>query len=83
MATSSTQNKVLGNLELLNDIKLDYESKKPLKEGIMLDSSFNTVSNVDKVAGSIEKVVVSRKVIERERFSKYIFPPLMALSEVC
>ena len=58
-----------GVIKGVNDIKLDNDAKKLLKEGIMLDSSLNTVS-------SLNRATLSSKVIEREHFSNYIFPPL-------
>ena len=53
----------------MEDIKLDNEAKRVLKEGIMLDSSLNTISTEDKI-------MISNKVTEREAFSNYVYPPL-------
>ena len=58
-----------GVIKSVADIKLDNESRKLLKEGIMLDSSLNVVSKQDKLA-------MPQKVIDRENFSNYVFPPL-------
>ena len=58
-----------GVIKTVSDIKLDNDAKKLLKEGIMLDSSLNSVVKCDKA-------ILSQKVIEREKFSNYIFPPL-------
>ena len=58
-----------GIIKTVENITLDNDAKKILKEGIIMDSSLNTVSKLDKF-------VVSKKVIEREEFSNYIYPPL-------
>ena len=58
-----------GIIKTVENIKLDNDAKKILKEGIIMDSSLNTVSKLDRS-------VVSKKVIEREEFSNYIYPPL-------
>ena len=57
-----------GIIKSLHNIKLDDESKKLFKEGVMLDSSLNFVLSL--------KVNTPEKVIERERFSNYVYPPL-------
>ena len=57
-----------GAIKSLTDIKLDDEAKKLFKEGVMLDSSLNTISDI--------KVTMPSKVLERENFSCYIYPPL-------
>ena len=59
-----------GVIKGVTDVKLDNESKRLLKEGIMMESSLNTIS-MDNV-----KLALSQKVIDRENFSQYIFPPL-------
>ena len=58
-----------GAIKSVKNIKLDNEAKKILKEGIMLDSTLNTVSTELKHS-------ISNKVIERETFSNYVYPPL-------
>ena len=55
-------------IKSLRDIKLDDEAKKQFKEGVMMDSSLNTVSSL--------KEIMPNKVVEREVFSNYIYPPL-------
>ena len=58
-----------GAIKSVENIKLDNEAKKILKEGIMLDSTLNTISTE-------MKLTISAKVIERETFSNYVYPPL-------
>ena len=54
-------------------IKLDNDSKKVFKEGVLLDSSLSHVVNhmLDD-----PKYSVLKKIIDREKFSDYIYPPL-------
>ena len=58
-----------GAIKSVKEIKLDNDSKKAFKEGVMMDSSLNAVSKVEKLS-------ISRKVVEREKFSKYLVSPL-------
>ena len=58
-----------GVIKGVNDIKLDNDAKRLLKEGIMMDSSLNLAVNEGKNG-------VPQKVVERENFSNYIYPPL-------
>ena len=62
-----------GVIKSVDDIKLDNESKKVFKEGVLLDSSLSHVVNhmVDD-----PKYSVAKKIIDREKFSGYIYPPL-------
>ena len=57
-----------GVIKSLNEIKLDDEAKKLFKEGIMLDSSLCMLTDI--------KATMPDKVVERERFSCYVYPPL-------
>ena len=59
----------MGVLKNVDDIKLDNDAKKLLREGIMLDSSLNSVS-------ADLKQSLSNKVVEREDYSGYVVPPL-------
>ena len=58
-----------GVIKSIEDIKLDNEQKKLAKEEIIMESSLNVVSKQDKL-------IISNKVVERETFSDYIYPPL-------
>ena len=52
-----------GVIKGVADIKLDNESKRLLKEGILMESSLNTVS-MDNA-----KLALSQKDIDREKYS--------------
>ena len=55
-------------IKSLQVIKLDDEAKKQFKEGVMMDSSLNTVSSL--------RGNMPNKVVDREVFPNYIYPPL-------
>ena len=61
-----------GVIRNVEDIKLDNESRKAFKEGVLLDSSLNYAANQTH---DDPRYLVT-KTIERDKFSNYIFPPL-------
>ena len=63
-----------GIIKNVEDIVLDNESKKQFKEGILLESSLNYASHSATVNDT--RKTFAQKVIEREEFSQYIYPPL-------
>ena len=69
-----------GAIKSVKEIKLDNEAKKIFKEGVMLDSSLNSVSSQDihstNVVTKQEKLLMSKNVVLRLEFSQYIISPL-------
>ena len=63
-----------GIIKNVEDIVLDNESKKQFKEGVLLESSLNFASYSATVNDT--RKTFAQKVIEREEFSQYIYPPL-------
>ena len=62
-----------GVIKHVDEIKLDNEARKQFKEGVLLDSSLNfTVHSIE----DDPRYVVPKKVLEREEFSNYVYPPL-------
>ena len=65
----------------IKDIKLDNDAKKMFKEGVLLDSTLNNIADDDLLSVNSaftkqEKLSISTKVIEREKFSNYLLSPL-------
>ena len=52
---------------------MDNNSKKAFKEGVLLDSSLSYVANQ---LPNDPKFSIAKKILERETFSSYVFPPL-------
>ena len=62
-----------GIIKHIEDIKMDNDARKAFKEGVLLDSSLNYAAHsID----SDPKYIVPKKVLEREKFSNYVYPPL-------
>ena len=61
---------MINNIE---DIKLNNESKKVFKEEVFLDSSLNHMVNF---VADDPRYLVPKKMLEREMFLDYVFPPL-------
>ena len=62
-----------GVIKSVDKIKLDNDSKKAFKEGVLLDSSLSYVTN--QIPDDPE-FSIAKKILERETFSGYVFPPL-------
>ena len=62
-----------GIVRKLSDIKLDHESKKKLKEGLVLEKQYEK-----EVKGFLVRASESdpTKIVECEKQSKYVYPPL-------
>ena len=62
-----------GIVRKLSDIKLDHESKKKLKEGLVLEKQYEK-----EVKGFLVRASESdpTKIVECEEASKYVYPPL-------
>ena len=63
-----------GIIKKVDDIKMDNEAKKSFKEGVMLESSLNLA--VHSVSTCDANHSYSQKVVDRENFSQYVYPPL-------
>ena len=63
-----------GTIKKVEDIVLDNEAKRSFKEGVMLDSSLNNL--VHSAAVNDSRQSFAQKVVEREEFSTYLYPPL-------
>ena len=61
----------LGAIKSVKNIKLDNQAKRVFKEGVILDSSINSAFNLSRE----DKLSLSKRVIEREMFSKYLLSP--------
>ena len=62
-----------GIIKNTDSIKMDNDSRKAFKEGVLLDSSLNHAANS---ANKENKYFVPKKIIERECYSNYVYPPL-------
>ena len=65
----------MGVIKSTAEIKLNNDAKKIFKEGIIYEDFENFIS-VNTNMSNFTKTTSSQKVIEREQFSGYIFPPL-------
>ena len=65
----------MGVIKSTSDIKLNNDAKKVFKEGIIYETIENFVSVNTNISHSI-KTADNQKIIDRELFSLYIFPPL-------
>ena len=61
----------LGAIKSVKDIKLDNQAKRVFKEGVILDSSINSAFKLSRE----DKLSLSKRVIERETFSRYLLSP--------
>ena len=61
-----------GIIKSTKDIKLDNDSRKVFKEGVI----FEEFENVMEVKTDVINAVDNKKIVEREMFSNYLFPPL-------
>ena len=59
----------MGTIKSTAEIRLNNDAKKLFKEGIIYE-------NIENNVNIITKTTDNKKVIEREQFSNYIFPPL-------
>ena len=70
----------IGVIRSSSDIKLDNDAKKIFKEGILMeDANKNNqvkTTNLVNYGCYASSAVNSKKVVERENFSNYLFPPL-------
>ena len=62
-----------GVIRQVSDIQLDHESKKKLKEGLLVEDEYEKQIHGFLVRTSLND---AQKVVECEAASKYIYPPL-------
>ena len=62
-----------GNVRKALDIKLGNETKKGLKEGLLIEGEYER-----QIKGFVVNVALNdpKKIVECENASKYIYPPL-------
>ena len=65
----------MGVIKSTAEIKLNNDAKKVFKEGIIYED-FENFATVNNNMSHFTKTTDSQKIIEREQFSDYIFPPL-------
>ena len=64
-----------GVIKNTKDIILDNDSKKVFREGIIYDTLADATANVTE-SDAVVNAIDYKKIVERENFSNYIYPPL-------